>query len=284
MPNPSDKLTRRAVLGSSGLMIGASGLIPTVAAVGNENNSNGNNGNKNSNNRNNRGGQNTCPDGSVLLAKYEVRGREFRFEKDSDYLNVGDTFEFTVTERKDDGDILAFKVEDPRGVYDIHTLSVKAGPNVFRKSVDDTSGTFDVREFGDSRGVSNVLICAQVWWQIDFGRGDVPEPPRYDIEDLPYAATGSGTSDSINNPSVYRNFLEYVNVEKDALSIDLDAGTATIEFSENTTEMHLASFETPGEFRRDEIEFQQRFNVAFTTAKEGTLTIDIPTVDDYTDR
>ena len=290
MPEYSDDVTRRTILGVSGGVIGAGALSSTVTANG-QGNSGGPPGGGPPGGP--PDGKNTCPEGTVLLAKYEVEGDEFVFEKDSDYLGVGDAFDLTVTKTKDgdDGEILAFEIEDPLGVYDIRTLSVKAGPNVFRKQIDDTDGEFDAEEFDDSppvQAISNVLVCARVWWQVDFGRGEVPEPPDYDLEDLPYAATGNGTEDTITNPSVNRaDFprFDYVDVvEPPGIEIDLDEGTATIEFKNNTAEqMHLASFETPGEFSLGEIEFQRLFDVKHTTDEEGTLTIDIPIEDDFKD-
>ena len=144
----------------------------------------------------------------------------------------------------------------------------------------------------DERDRERYTIASKVYWQIDFGRGEVPDPPDYDFNDLPYAATGNGTDDSVDNPSVNRDDyrsgkFDYVNVvEPPGLEIDLDEGTATIEFDENTADkMHLASFETPGAFqlRNDEISRQDRFDVAYTTATSGSLTVDIPVPEAYAD-
>lgn len=233
--------------------------------------------------------KNTCPDDAALLAKYVVEGGEFVFEKDGDYLEAGDAFEFTVTETNEDGEILAFEIEDPEGVYDIYQLSVKTGDGIFPKGIEGTSGEFDVREFDDSppvQAISNVIVCARVWWQVDFGRGEVPQPPSYDFDDLPYAATGNGTEASIDNPSVNRDDFskfDYVNViEPPGLDIDLDEGTATIEFDQNTADkMHLASFEVPGEFGLGELSKQKTFDVVYTSDTAGTLTVDIPTPEAY---
>ena len=148
-------LTGRGALATTG------GLIATNLAWGFGAAKNGK-GNRN-------GGQpedakNTAPGDAVLLAKYEVEDEEFVFEKDSDYLEVGEAFEFTVTGRKDEDEVVAFDVEDPTGVCDIYKLSVKTGEGVFRKSVEDTSGNFDADEFDGSdpvQAVSNVIICAR---------------------------------------------------------------------------------------------------------------------------
>ena len=235
--------------------------------------------------------KNTPPEDAALLSKYVVEDGEFIFEKDGDYLEAGDAFEITVTERKDDGEVLAFEIEEPEGVYDIYQLSVKTGDGVFRKEIEDTNGEFDASEFDDSapvQGISNVVVCARVWWQVDFGRGDVPQPPNYDFNDLPYAATGDDTEESIDNPSVNRDDFskfDYVNVvEPPGLDIDLDEGTATIEFNQNEADkMHLASFEVPGKFGLGEVSKQKPFDVKHTSDTAGTLRVDIPTPDAYDD-
>lgn len=236
------------------------------------------------------GTKNTCPDGTVLLAKYEVSGGSFVFEKDSGYLEVGDTFDFTVTETKDDGEILAFEVCDSEGVYDIHTLSVKTGAGVFREEVDDTCSTFDAREHDDSgpvQAISNVIICAKVWWQVDFGRGEVPIPPDYRGsgrgDDLVLAATGDGTDESVENPSLDRDGSDdFVEVPAGEFDVDLDAGTVSVTFEENTADkLHLASFETPGEYDNSEIEFQDLHAKTTTTTESGTMTVDIPRPEDF---
>jgi len=296
-------VSRRNII-KTGTGLVALGAVPQVTGA-KPGRGNGNNGRGNGNG--NGGGppadaKNTCPEGTVLLAKYEVRDGEFVFEKDSDYLEAGDSFEFTIERTKDGGEIVAFTVEDPEGIYDIKELSVKTGEGVFRQTVNGTEGTFDAADYdndGPVQAVSNVLLCAEVLWQLDFGRGQVPEPPRYSdgrIDDLVLAAKGNGTEDSIENPITNYDEADdnssdrsrdFVNVvpEPEQFDIGLSAGTAFIEFEDNTADrLHLASFETPGPYRAPEIESQELYDVAyFTESGEGSLTVDLPTASAYTD-
>jgi len=232
-----------------------------------------------------------------------VKGGKFVFEKDSEYLEVGDAFDFTITDTKDDREGLGFEVSNAEqvedcneGVYNIHMPSVKKGECVFRKIIDGTSGSFEAGNFDEDppvQAVSNVLLCAKVWWQVDFGRGEPPQPPRYGNGDRNtdpiLAATGNGTESSIVKPIT--NWDErgsdwaYVNVidDNEKFDIDIDEGTATIEFEDNEAEqLHLASFETSGEYKRCEIDYQDLFDVEYWTEEDdGELEVDIPTVDDY---
>ena len=78
--------------------------------------------------------KNTCPGRTVLLAKHEVKDGKFVFEKDGEYLKVGDVFDLTIMDTKDGGEVLGFEVSNAEqvgdcneGVYNVHTLSVKTG-------------------------------------------------------------------------------------------------------------------------------------------------------------
>jgi hypothetical protein len=233
MTDRESAVGRRSVLATAGGVIATSGLS-SVAAAGGPPPERGNGDDAPGRDGDTPGGggpKNTCPEGTVLLAKYELAGGEFEYEKDSDYLEVGDAFEFTVTETKDGGEVLAFDFEDPTGVYDVHTVSVQTGEGVFRKETDDTHGSFDAREYDDShpvQAVRNVLLCAKVWWQLDFARGEVPIPPDYGNSDadLVYAATGDGTDDSVTNPSLNRDgSSDFVDVPDKQFDITYEDGT-----------------------------------------------------------
>lgn len=68
------------------------------------------------------------------------------------------------------------------------------------------------------------------------------------------------------------------------MDIDLEDGTVTVEFDDNTADqLHLASFEVPGRFELGEVSKQDTFEVELTTEPEGSLTVDIPTPDEYSD-
>lgn len=153
-------------VGSMSRVGSAKGGPPDHANGKGKGNKNGNGNGNGNNGKRNRGppadAKNTCPEDAAMLAKYEVEGGEFVYEKDSDYLEAGDAFEFSVTETKDGDEVLAFEVTDPEGVYDIYTLSVKTGDGVFRKEIDDTSGEFNAAEFDDSppvQAISNVTTA-----------------------------------------------------------------------------------------------------------------------------
>jgi hypothetical protein len=239
------------------------------------------------------GTKNTCPDGTVLLAKYEVEDGKFVFEKSSDFLEAGDAFEFTINKTKDGGEVLAFSFKDPKEVYDIHTASVKTGAGIFEKeftgtdSKGDYEGSFDARtkdDDGPVQAISNVLLCSKVFWQVDLGVGEVPQPPNYSNSDatLLRAALGDSTGKSMTTGD---GLGTYKGIESD-MEFDFGDGTATIGFSGNTDgrRVHLASFERPGPFnstKNTEFGFQDLFDSVSTTSESMTLTVDVPTLDDY---
>jgi hypothetical protein len=234
--------------------------------------------------------RNTCPDGTVLLAKYELEDGRFVYETESEFLEAGDAFDLAATGTKDGGEVLAFEFGDPQEVYDIHTVSVKTGAGVFQKAVEDYEGSFDARDYDEDdpvQAVSNVLLCSKVFWQVDFGIGEVPEPPDYSKSDALLLRAGLGESTDDIEKTTDDGLGTYRGIEPDPeFAVDFAAGTVEIGFRGNTDgrRLHLASFERPGPFestKSTEFEYQDLFDASDTTAEAGTLTVDIPTPGDY---
>jgi hypothetical protein len=296
--------TKRKVIAGSALALGA---VPGLASAGGnekgKGRGNGNNGNSNGNeNSNGNGGgppsdaKNTRPDGTVLLAKYEVEDGKSVFKKNGDFVETGDGFEFTVIDTKDGSEVLAFDFEDPNGVYDVCAVSVKTGAGVFRKRIENFEGSFDASEFDSEdpvHAVSNVILCSKVFWQVDLGIGEVPEPPDYSSSDsvLLLAAIGGSEGQPINpTDDGYTSGMfdgkfngESIDLTFDT-SFNIGGGTAEIGFSGNdkSEDIHLASFEQPGPFKaNDELQHQDLFNSVSTTEESKTLTVDLPTLEDY---
>lgn len=292
--NQDSRFSRRSVIHTvSGIAVTSSisGVVSGRANKNGRGNGNGRKGKQGDNNGGGppTGGKNTCPKGTALLAKYEVEGGEFRFEEGSDFLEAGDSFDFTVTETKEDKEVLAFDFTSIDDVYDVHTISVKTGAGVFRKSIDDYEGSFDAQEHdgeGPVQAVSNVLLCSKVFWQADLGIGDVPEPPNYSAADakLVRAALGNSTSPTkAENPTGDGGGSPDIGADEE-FDIDFDAGTIEIGFTGNTDsqKIHLASFERPGPFKGErEFQYQDLFDTAVSTSTEDTLSVDIPTPEDY---
>lgn len=252
-----------------------------------ENGSNGSNGGS---------AKNECPEGTTLLAKYEVDDSgKVVFEKGRDSLNIdGSEIRFSNIVYKEDGEIVSFDWDS--GPYDVHTVSVKAGQNIWQDEVKGTSGRFDLREFdtdGPVQAVSNVIFCIEVCWQLDFGRGDIPIPPNYSpnrTNDLFLSASCERVDvDRIpNNPGLNRIDPDDPVVVKPVdgeVKFDLSTpGTATIYFEVKEGEMpdlHLACFEIPGPFIRDEVGAQVLFDsIEKDNVAPGHYewTVDLPTL------
>lgn len=293
MDDKTTSSTRRTVIGAAGSAL-ALGAVPGLASAGGKGKGGGDNG----------GGppsdaKNSCPEGTVLLAKYEVEEGEFVFEEDSDFLETGDVFEFTITDTKDGGEVLAFDFEDSKGAYDVHTISVKTGAGVFQKSFEEEKkyrGSFDAKKFDTEdpvQAVSNVLICSKVFWQVDLGIREIPEPPNYSQSDsiLLLAAIGDSTGQR-KNPSAGSTEGEYQLDEDTKITFDSkfdipeEGGTANIHFSGNDEgkNIHLASFERPGPFdttSREGFTYQDLFDSVSTTGASETLEVDLPMLKDY---
>lgn len=292
--NQPIRFSRRSVISTAG-GIAVTGSIPGAVSGKSNNNGRGNgNGRKDKQDDENgggppSGGKNTCPEGTVLLAKYEIEGGEFKFEKDSGFLEAGDAFDLTVTETKEDKEVLAFDFNSIDDVYDVHTISVKTGAGVFRKPVDSYEGSFDAQEYDDEgpvQAISNVLLCSKVFWQADLGIRDVPQTPNYEDADasLVRAALGNSTSPTkAENPTEDGGGFPDIGADEE-FNIDFDEGTIEIGFTGNTDsqKIHLASFERPGPFKGEkEFQYQDLFDTEFSSSTEDTLRVDIPTPADY---
>jgi len=309
--NQPIRFSRRSVISTAG-GIAAIGSIPgIVSAAGTKNGRGKGNGRKDKQDDNKGGGppsdaKNTCPDGTALLAKYEVNNGEFKFEKDSDFLEVGDAFDFTITETKEGEEVLAFEVEDASSTYDITTLSVKTGEGVFEEEGEDYFRHFDARDYDDSdpvQAISNVLLCSSVYWQADLGFGEPPAIADYNESkaELLRATLGDSTNESVsttcdgylspgeeNDDCTFNDIGERPSYEgvkitsEPEFDVNWNEGTITVDFNnENNRRVHLVSFERPGPFNsREEFAAQQRFDAASTTSG-GPLTIDIPLPSDY---
>lgn len=122
-----------------------------------------------------------CPEGTTLLAKYEVSGGEFVFEKGACEDAIHN---IKTTEESDDGEPLA--VEFDSDVF-IDSARVKYGPtcdnvdNVLNKpdpKKDTYSGEIDVSD--QKRAISHISFCAGVCYQVDLVVGDERIPPGAD--------------------------------------------------------------------------------------------------------
>ena len=292
--NQDNRVSRRSVISIAG-GIAVTGSIPgVVSGRGNGNGRGNGHGRKDKQDDNDGGGppsgaKNTCPEGTVLLAKYEIEDGAFNFEKDSGFLEAGDAFDLTVTETKENEEVLAFDFDSVDDVYDVHTISVKTGAGVFRKTVDNYEGSFDAREYdseGPVQAISNVLLCSKVFWQADLGIGDVPQPPNYSESDakLVRAALGNSTPPTkAENPTGDGGGFPDIGADEE-FDIDFDEGTIEIGFTGNTDsqKIHLASFERPGPFKgKREFQYQDLFDTEFSNSTEDTLRVDIPTPADY---
>lgn len=241
--------------------------------------------------------KNECPEGTTLLAKYEWDDDSGKlvFEKGRKSLNIdGSAVTFSNFVYKEEGELVAFDWDS--GPYDIHTVSVKAGRNVWQNEVSATSGTFDLRDFdkdGPVQAVSNIIFCIEICWQLDFGRGDVPIPPNYSpnrTQDLFLSASCEriGVDRIPNNPGLNRIDPDDPVIVKPVdgeVKFDLSTpGTATIYFEVKEGEMpdlHLACFEIPGPFIRDEVEYQALFDsIEKDNVAPGHYewTVDLPTL------
>lgn len=240
--------------------------------------------------------QNTCPEGTTLLAKYNLgEGGEFVFEKGRDGLGIDGTeltFSNLETKTSEPGEVLGFDWESD--VYDVHSVGVKFGNNVTRWTTDgeQTTGSVDIRERyeGDPvPAISNVIFCIEVHWQVDFGLGPLLTPPAYKsngrADDLLMAALGQDpeSDDYRRNPSISRLDGKPVTVLGDPDQFDISGDTVSVMFSvtgSEPLELHLASFETPGPFEYEETSSQVLFDSREVTLEPGVhqLEISLPTV------
>lgn len=126
-----------------------------------------------------------------------------------------------------------------------------------------------------------------VYWQVDFGEGEVPIPPTYAPNDL-MAALGN-SSGVRENPSLLRQKtagqLGDVEIKNSQFEFDNpdNPTEATVSFTveegaENRT-LHLASFELPGPYDYDEIDQQVLYDSevrTFQGGESGEMTVELP--------
>jgi hypothetical protein len=235
--------------------------------------------------------KNTCPEGTTLLAKYTVDDSGgFAFETGRDELGIDGTeigFRNVDTKPSEPSEVLAFQWES--GVYDVHSVGVKFGNNVERWTTEgESDGWIDVRDRYQNRdepvpGISNVIFCIEVHWQLDFGIGPVLTPPNYDDgrkDDLVMAAIGQDpeTGQSPQNPSYLGHWGTRVMILGNPDQFDISDGTASVTFTVTGSEpltVHLASFETPGPFEDDEISSQVLFDSTEVTLDPGIHTLEV---------
>ncbi len=128
-----------------------------------------------------------------------------------------------------------------------------------------------------------------VYWQVDFGEGDMPpDPPAYWPDDL-MSALGNSEDGVTENPSVRRQRFDGqlgdVTIVSKSFQFD-DAGNpteVTVEFEldpdAETRDLHLAVFTLPGPFDLSEVDQQELHEVAngtFSGGNTGQLTVSIP--------
>jgi hypothetical protein len=294
-------VTRRRVLRTIGAGSALATISGTAAAEGNIGPLGGSNGTHDPYARTERGigarsepVENTCPEGTTLLAKYNLDDSgEFVFETGREELDVDGseiTISNVVTKPSEPSQVVGFDWD--AGVYDVHSVGVKFGTEVERWSTDgaSTAGTVDVREMyqGDPPvpAISNVIFCVRVHWQVDFGVGPVLNPPNYgndsEESELVLAAFGRSPEDGQydENPAVGPYVTHRpIRIVGEPDEFDISDGTATVRFAvvgSETVTVHLASFETPGPFTGSEIDSQVLFGSAETVAGPGFHELEVP--------
>lgn len=126
------------------------------------------------------------------------------------------------------------------------------------------------------------------YWQVDFGAGEVKDPPAYWPDDV-MAALGNSDAGVTENPSLRRQRTEGQLADVDIVDNEFtfdETGNpteVTVEFSVadggETRQLHLSSWILPGEFEEAEIDQQERYDstvATFDGGESGTLTIDVP--------
>lgn len=140
---------------------------------------------------------NRCPDGTSLLAKYNVSEGEFVFEKGEDVVT------FTSVQRDSEGEITGFSWETSDGsdsdsaAETVTVYSVKYGPNTEEiepsfDPEDKRSGSVDLSD--EKNAISNVEFCQGAYAQVDFFKGDLIEDlcdDRYGSRALEFFDWGS---------------------------------------------------------------------------------------------
>ena len=127
-----------------------------------------------------------------------------------------------------------------------------------------------------------------LYWQVDFGEGEVPDPPRYYPDDL-MAALGNSVDGVTDNPSFERyqtegQLADVTIVDREFKFDDENNPTeATVRFEIDedgeTRDLHIASFVLPGEYDGDEVDEQELFEKTveeFDGGESGELTVELP--------
>lgn len=127
-----------------------------------------------------------------------------------------------------------------------------------------------------------------LYWQVDFGEGEVKDPPKYWPDDV-MAALGNSDDGVTENPSFARfnseGQLADVDIDGNSFTFDdeADPSQVTVEFTidadGDTRDLHLSSWILPGEYDGNEVDQQEWYDSTveeFEGGDHGTLTIDIP--------
>ena len=267
------------------------------------------------------GGQlSLCPPNQTALARYTVDGDDITFVEGRDELEIGpDSVTFSNIQTNDVGEIIGFTLTS--GPYDLGSVTVRFGNRVDRFDPNDPdfgTGPGSSDEFPDAdgpettivdltrrvdgtpEGITDILLCAPVFWQVDLWFGEISIPPEQPVT-FPsgqgrsiIAGTGSNPAGipgvTIRNPGfdgrtrdLWADLLEVPG----EFDIDFDTDTLSLEVtlkdtaSESQT-LTLGVFEMPGLFRRDELVLQtQTFFDAdqreFSPGETKRLEIDLPT-------
>ena len=199
------------------------------------------------------------------------------------YESVG---ELTV-EFADSPDQTVQGIQRGQGAYHFHVRS-SGGGTVEAASVEVTGGGRNALLTISDGGCEDVGV---LYWQVDFGEGDVKEPPEYYPDDL-MAALGNSDDGVTDNPSLLRQAtegqLEDVDIDGNQFTFDDDDAPTevTVEFAIDSDgesrDLHLSSWILPGEFDEDDIDQQERYDAkveAFDGGESGELTIGIPQLD-----
>ncbi|RXK46954.1 twin-arginine translocation signal domain-containing protein [Halorientalis pallida] len=158
----------------------------------------------------------SCPKGQVLHAKYEVKDDE-RFEL-QEHESRGDALdavddsdplvEFTVTERKGNGEVLSFEADT--SPYYMNKMEVKFNGSSEVVEVDEAQNHFEFENPGN-HAVSHVYFCKKVYMQIDLfagGEDDIKKPPTYDWEsdNLIKAAMANSVDGVVSSSPLTKNY------------------------------------------------------------------------------
>ena len=126
-------------------------------------------------------------------------------------------------------------------------------------------------------------------WSVNFGAGEVPDPPRYYPDDL-MAALGDSSSGVISNPDTNRQQsggqLRDVVITDNALAFDDDEApsevsvTFTLDDEAPERDLHLAVYRMPGPFDPDRVEDHEYYDSVTQSASggdTGSLSLSLPT-------